>query len=94
MAGLQYNFFPTDFFYPRPKSVVLDASPKVILPLQQDPIRDVTKNFEGSKALVKKTPVKVQALTLKKQGENLSFSQNQRLPCMLVWTPEEPKETS
>ncbi|CAL1385765.1 unnamed protein product [Linum trigynum] len=20
MAGLQYNFFPTDFFYPRPKS--------------------------------------------------------------------------
>ncbi|CAN1186179.1 hypothetical protein LINPERPRIM_LOCUS35911 [Linum perenne] len=21
MAGLQYNFFPTDFFYPRPKSV-------------------------------------------------------------------------
>ncbi|CAN0890539.1 hypothetical protein LINGRAHAP2_LOCUS16496 [Linum grandiflorum] len=21
MAGLQYNFFPTDFFYPRPASV-------------------------------------------------------------------------
>ena len=75
MAGLQYNFFPTDFFYPRPKSVVLDASPKVILPLQQDPIRDVTKNFEGSKALVQKKPVKVQALTLK-QGNNLSFPEN------------------
>ncbi len=91
MAGLQYYFFPTDFFYPRPKSVVLDAAPKVIPPLQQDPIRDVTKTFEGSKALVQKNPVKVQALTLK-QGKNLSFSQNQRLPCMLVWTPEEPKE--
>lgn len=37
MAGLQYNFFPTDFLYPRPKPVVaMDANGSVInvVPLQ------------------------------------------------------------
>ncbi|CAL1352347.1 unnamed protein product [Linum trigynum] len=35
MAGLQYNFFPTDFFYPRPKSVTVatDAGQTSSLPL-------------------------------------------------------------
>ena len=41
MAGLQYNFFPTDFFYPRPQSAALDAAGKpVLLRLQQDPAKD------------------------------------------------------
>ncbi|KAG6769137.1 hypothetical protein POTOM_024753 [Populus tomentosa] len=26
MAGLQYNFFPTDFFYPRPQTVKVDTA--------------------------------------------------------------------
>ncbi|KAG6744741.1 hypothetical protein POTOM_051379 [Populus tomentosa] len=39
MAGLQYNFFPTDFFYPpRPQSVKVDASTtaqkSIALPLE------------------------------------------------------------
>ncbi|KDP26212.1 hypothetical protein JCGZ_22458 [Jatropha curcas] len=35
MAGLQqYYFFPTDFFYPRPQSVSVDAAQKAGLPLQ------------------------------------------------------------
>lgn len=28
MAGLQYNFFPTDFFYPRTESVPSDVTRK------------------------------------------------------------------
>ncbi|CAK7335722.1 unnamed protein product [Dovyalis caffra] len=37
MASLQYNFFPTDFFYPRPQYVKVDTTttPKTTtLPLQ------------------------------------------------------------
>uniref|UniRef100_A0A2P2QSN7 Uncharacterized protein n=1 Tax=Rhizophora mucronata TaxID=61149 RepID=A0A2P2QSN7_RHIMU len=34
MAGLQYNFFPTDFLYPRPQSSGVDATQKANLPLQ------------------------------------------------------------
>ncbi|KAG5242591.1 hypothetical protein OIU76_010492 [Salix suchowensis] len=26
MAGLQYNFFPTDFYYPRPQAVKVDTA--------------------------------------------------------------------
>lgn len=26
MAGLQYYFFPTDFFYPKPQSVIQESS--------------------------------------------------------------------
>ncbi|CAN0890540.1 hypothetical protein LINGRAHAP2_LOCUS16497 [Linum grandiflorum] len=34
MAGLQYNFFPTDFFYPRPAAGAAEAGKKSSLPLQ------------------------------------------------------------
>ncbi|XVE95847.1 hypothetical protein REPUB_Repub02eG0169300 [Reevesia pubescens] len=29
MAGLQYNFFPTDFYYPRPQSVPANVAARV-----------------------------------------------------------------
>ncbi|XWS65372.1 hypothetical protein CRYUN_Cryun05aG0107000 [Craigia yunnanensis] len=29
MAGLQYNFFPTDFYYPRPQSVPFNDAGRV-----------------------------------------------------------------
>ncbi|GMN55475.1 hypothetical protein TIFTF001_024598 [Ficus carica] len=32
MAGLQYNFFPTDLIYPRPP--LSDSAPKAVVPLQ------------------------------------------------------------
>ncbi|EXB93981.1 hypothetical protein L484_015529 [Morus notabilis] len=32
MAGLQYNFFPTDFLYPRPPSA--DTTPKSVVSVQ------------------------------------------------------------
>ncbi|KAG2687268.1 hypothetical protein I3843_09G043900 [Carya illinoinensis] len=67
MAGLQYNFFPTDFFYPRPQSVSSDAAHKVVLPLQQQgPIKEATKDFDGSKALIQNNLVKFHPLVLQK----------------------------
>lgn len=70
MAGLQYNFFPTDFFYPRPPSVSTDAAQKVVLPLrQQGPINEATKDFEGSKTLVQNKLVKFRPLVKKNQEQ-------------------------
>ncbi|KAJ7976694.1 hypothetical protein O6P43_006443 [Quillaja saponaria] len=46
MAGLQYNFFPTDFFYPRPKMSTLDAAAqKAIVPLETQK-KEITENHE------------------------------------------------
>ncbi|KAL8213753.1 hypothetical protein R6Q57_003202 [Mikania cordata] len=46
MAGLQYNFFPTDFFYPQPASMSKDGSgPQNLLLNTQKPellIEDLT----------------------------------------------------
>ncbi|KAJ0100053.1 hypothetical protein Patl1_20888 [Pistacia atlantica] len=35
MAGLQYNFFPTDFFYPRASPPSESTAEKAALPSQQ-----------------------------------------------------------
>lgn len=40
MAGLQYNFFPTDFFYPRPPTTQTDTGRKAALPMQSQNSRD------------------------------------------------------
>ncbi|KAJ7976696.1 hypothetical protein O6P43_006445 [Quillaja saponaria] len=46
MAGLQYNFFPTDFFYPRPNTSSLDAAAqRAIFPLQTQK-KEITQNHE------------------------------------------------
>lgn len=39
MAGLQYNFFPTDFLYPQPtKTTITDVTtPQVIVPNNKKP---------------------------------------------------------
>ncbi|XAR69908.1 hypothetical protein NMG60_11001676 [Bertholletia excelsa] len=34
MAGLQYNFFPTDFFFPPQKSLAKDAAHPQVLPIK------------------------------------------------------------
>ncbi|KAG2683562.1 hypothetical protein I3760_10G036200 [Carya illinoinensis] len=94
MAGLQYNFFPTDFFYPRPQSAPLDATRKAVLPIQEQ--KDVTTNdSEGPKTLVQKNLVKFQTLVQKQHdhGQSLHLLPNQPLS-KLQWTPQEPTETS
>lgn len=51
MAGLQYNFFPTDFFYPRTKPVASDSAGKEVVYLQTTN-RDVVDNLEQPTGLV------------------------------------------
>ncbi|KAK1428877.1 hypothetical protein QVD17_17717 [Tagetes erecta] len=39
MAGLQYNFFPTDFLYPQPAKTIADVSaPQVIVSNNKKPM--------------------------------------------------------
>ncbi|KAL6272773.1 hypothetical protein ACE6H2_023465 [Prunus campanulata] len=50
MAGLQYNFFPTDFFYPR--TAPQAANKPVVLPLQTTQLDHVAAgDLEQLKAL-------------------------------------------
>ncbi|XVE61069.1 hypothetical protein DITRI_Ditri06bG0010200 [Diplodiscus trichospermus] len=35
MAGLQYNFFPTDFYYPRPQTIPVDADRVAAVSIQR-----------------------------------------------------------
>lgn len=57
MAGLQqYNFFPTDLFYPRPKPQPSPSNP-TLLPLQ-NPNNEDNKNQQQQppRSMVKATP--------------------------------------
>ncbi|CAK8543140.1 unnamed protein product [Lathyrus sativus] len=61
MAGLQqYNFFPTDLFYPRPQPQPSTASPTV-LPLQTPNTQDHSQNQkqqqqQSDTTMIKPTP--------------------------------------
>ncbi|CAL0326615.1 unnamed protein product [Lupinus luteus] len=54
MAGLQqYNFFPTDFFYPKPQP---SSNPIVMLPLHKPNIEDKNQHQQPlPKSMVKAT---------------------------------------
>ncbi|KAB1205497.1 hypothetical protein CJ030_MR7G025990 [Morella rubra] len=70
MAGLQYNFFPTDLLYPRQQPVALDTTRKVVLPLQKKDLSKeavITDELAGPKTLVYNNLVEVQPLVLKKK---------------------------
>ncbi|KAJ7976693.1 hypothetical protein O6P43_006442 [Quillaja saponaria] len=96
MAGLQYNFFPTDFFYPRPKTSSLDAAAqKSIVPLQTQK-KEITENHEqqhqqsGSLVKVPQSLVcnqKQIGFDKKIHGKDSNLSTNS-LP-FLVWITEE-----
>ncbi|CAI8613897.1 unnamed protein product [Vicia faba] len=57
MAGLQqYNFFPTDLFYPRPQP---QQSTPIVLPLQTPNTQDHSQNHQqqqSSSTMMKPTP--------------------------------------
>ncbi|KAK9056429.1 hypothetical protein SSX86_023790 [Deinandra increscens subsp. villosa] len=62
MAGLQYNFFPTDFLYPKPTKKIADVTtPQVIATNNQRP------KVSGDDLTIMKSsvPVKNQIRTLK-----------------------------
>ncbi|KAL4607637.1 hypothetical protein ACB092_09G189800 [Castanea dentata] len=50
MAGLQYYFFPTDFFYPRPSSTNGDNTSNAVLHVQTQ--KADTENIEKCKIAV------------------------------------------
>ncbi|KAF3950653.1 hypothetical protein CMV_023619 [Castanea mollissima] len=50
MAGLQYYFFPTDFFYPRPSSTNGDNASKPVLQVQTQ--KAGAENIERCKIVV------------------------------------------
>uniref|UniRef100_A0A7N2R798 Uncharacterized protein n=1 Tax=Quercus lobata TaxID=97700 RepID=A0A7N2R798_QUELO len=50
MAGLQYYFFPTDFFYPRPSSANGDNASKPVLQVQTQ--KAGAENIERCKIVV------------------------------------------
>ena len=50
MAGLQYYFFPTDFFYPRPSSANGDNANKPVLQVQTQ--KAGAENIERCKIVV------------------------------------------
>ncbi|KAL4607652.1 hypothetical protein ACB092_09G190600 [Castanea dentata] len=50
MAGLQYYFFPTDFFYPRPSSANGDNASKQVLQVQTQ--KAGAENIERCKIVV------------------------------------------
>ncbi|KAA8518056.1 hypothetical protein F0562_015524 [Nyssa sinensis] len=51
MAGLQYNFFPTDFFFPPQQSVNKDGTRPQVLPVKTRK-RDETDDGEVSKTII------------------------------------------
>ncbi|QHN84558.1 uncharacterized protein DS421_16g529650 [Arachis hypogaea] len=88
MAGLQqYNFFPTDLFYPKPSSPAV-AKPTV-LPLQTPTGGDITANAEDHhnqqqqpRSLVKATP-STTTLLLHHNNNNKQQQQQQQQPILV-----------
>ncbi|XAR69906.1 hypothetical protein NMG60_11001673 [Bertholletia excelsa] len=75
MAGLQYNFFPTDFFFPPQQSLAKDAAQPQVLPIK-------TENQEAPKSLIlresdnrrlKALPSSVQSAPITKQDHGRSL---------------------
>ncbi|GMY19091.1 hypothetical protein FCV25MIE_14330 [Fagus crenata] len=100
MAGLQYNFFPTDFFYPRPQPVALDATHgQASLPLQihkRNVVNDLEEQPKGNNIRdnkLIKAPLHMQGrINDQDHGKHLKLSPNPL--SWLSWIPKEHKENS
>ncbi|KAE8711002.1 hypothetical protein F3Y22_tig00110307pilonHSYRG00063 [Hibiscus syriacus] len=77
MAGLQYNFFPTDCFYPRPaqpSTPAVESSPTISNSKPQIQKRETADRDDGSKqpgTLVRRRNNKSTVSMRRKQGEKL-----------------------
>ncbi|GMP86591.1 hypothetical protein ACSBR2_034231 [Camellia fascicularis] len=49
MAGLQYKFFPTDFFFPPQRSITRDGATQNLLPIRNN---EKIEDRDASKALI------------------------------------------
>ena len=50
MAGMQYSFFPTDFYYPRPQSVAVERPSEAMASASR--VDHVTKNLDGKEDMI------------------------------------------
>lgn len=79
MAGLlQYYFFPTDFFYPKPQSVTEESSLQQAVPLgiqTQNPKQDLKMNDDVEK--------KTNSLTVRQTRRNVKLIKNSALSLKL-----------
>nr|GLL47502.1 unnamed protein product [Ipomoea trifida] len=69
MAGLQYNFFPTDFFFPRQQAVTKDNAPQQIPLVKVKKISDeieesIKPKVQPSKAIAINTKAAVSSSSL------------------------------
>ncbi|MFS7904079.1 hypothetical protein Hanom_Chr01g00031711 [Helianthus anomalus] len=64
MAGLQYNFFPTDFLYPQSASITRDATYP----------RTLSLNTPKPEAVVEDSTKKNSTISIKKQIKTLKLS--------------------
>ncbi|XVE95848.1 hypothetical protein REPUB_Repub02eG0169400 [Reevesia pubescens] len=72
MAGLQYNFFPTDFFYPRPaqSSTPVGFTPSAALSMQTQKRDDDDDSRQQPGSLIHHGNNKT-SVSMKKRGEKL-----------------------
>ncbi|CAK8543142.1 unnamed protein product [Lathyrus sativus] len=100
MAGLQqYNFFPTDLFYPRPQPQQSTASPTV-LPLQTPNTQDHSQNQQQQQpasTMIKPTPsISSLVYTHKTQSFDVVDNNKSKLSpnplSYMVWIHEEDEE--
>lgn len=99
MAGLQqYNFFPTDLFYPRPQPQQSTASPTV-LPLQTPNTKDHRQDQQQQpdSTMIKTTPSTSSLVcTHKSQSFDVVDNSKSKLSpnplSLMVWIDEEDEE--
>ena len=101
MAGLQYNFFPTDFFYPRPPLAAADAASKSVAPIQILRRRDVADDLDHHQRQSKSSSSTVQINDINLRINNNYPKQQPNLkngsansPPFLIWFPEQSSDSS
>ncbi|KAL5059256.1 hypothetical protein RYX36_030860 [Vicia faba] len=103
MAGLQqYNFFPTDLFYPRPQPQQSTTASPIVLPLQTPNTEDNCQNQQqqqqqSSSTMMKPTPSTSSLVyTHKTQSFDVVDNNKSKLSpnplSYMVWIDEEDEE--
>lgn len=89
MAGLlQYYFFPTDFLYPKPESVIQESSLQQAVPLgiqTQKPKQDLKMNDDVEK--------KTNSLTVRETRRNVKLIKNSTFS-LILRKPLHPKPSA
>lgn len=99
MAGLQYNFFPTDFFYPKPKPPAVDATRSLAnLPVRTQKEDESLVRMIQEKEILIKAARKNKRINLDDEHHVHSKRYSKYLSpypiSWVLWIPEENSETT